>query len=255
MSTIQAIIIDDEVGSISVLKNLLERFCPRINIVATSTDSEQAFGLIKKHEPQLLFLDIDMPRFSGIEIAQSFQQTDIKVIFVTAYDSFAIPAVKVNAIDYLLKPIHEKDLIEAVTKAEIKIEESEKFKQLQKNAFTSDINQGKTIERIPLPTADGFVMVNIEEILRCQGDGAYTHFHLTTGKTITVSYNLGEFEKQLTPYGFFRIHNSHLINLKYLMRYNKGRGGVVIMNDNTELDVSARRKDDFIKLLDLKGKS
>ena len=246
---IKAIIIDDEPKSIKLLKNLLNRACPQVIVVGEASIPEEAFGLVNRENPELLFLDIDMPGTNGIELAGSFPDHSLVIIFVTAYDQFAMKAIRTNAVDYLLKPVNEKELAVAVMKAEKRITEIRILKGVKANSHSA-LN---SISKIALPTNDGLTLVDINEIVRCQSDGSYTVFYTTGKQTFMVSYNIGEYEKQLKAFRFLRIHNSHLVNLNHIKRYKKGRGGTVIMSDGEEIDVSARKKEELMKELNLNG--
>lgn len=243
---INAIIIDDEPKSVQLLKNMLRICCPNVSVVAHTSIPEEAYRLVNNHHPDLLFLDIDMPGTNGLDLAASFPDHMFAIIYVTAYDHYAMKAIRTNAVDYLLKPVNEKELVIAVIKAEKRIEEN---RILNTQANFKNLPAVSTITKIALPLSDGLTLVDIDKIIRCQSDGSYTVFHLSDGNTIMVSYNIGEYEKQLSQFRFFRIHHSHLINMKQVVKYKKGRGGTIIMSDGAELDVSARKKDEFLERL------
>jgi len=247
---IRAIIIDDEPKSVQLLKNLLRLCCPMVTVIADTCVTDEAFGLINSHMPDLLFLDIDMPGTDGIDLALSFPDHTFAIIYVTAYDHYAMKAIHTNAVDYLLKPVNEKELVLSVIKAEKRIEEN-RILSLHKKSNSLPIIS--TITKIALPLSDGLTLIDIDKIIRCQSDGSYTVFFMADGQKIMVSYNIGEYERQLKSFRFFRIHHSHLINMNHVIRYKKGRGGSVIMSDKEEIDVSARKKEEFLKELGFTG--
>jgi two-component system LytT family response regulator len=243
---ITAMIVDDEPGSIQLLKSLITRSCPSVNIIAETCIPEEAFGLISRLAPELLFLDIDMPGINGLDLAASFPEHTFALIYVSAYDQFAMKAIRTNAVDYLLKPVAEKELVLAVMKA---------GKRIAENKILASTHSGITgkpaLTKIALPSNEGLTLLEISDIIRCQSDGAYTLFFSKGNQKTLVSYNIGEYEKQLRAYKFLRIHNSHLVNLHHIVKYKKGRGGSVVMSDGEEIDVSARKKEDLMRELEI----
>ncbi len=244
-----AIIVDDEEKSVSLVKNLLAKNCPQIEIVGLTTDPLEAFGLINRNHPDILFLDIDMPGTDGISIASSFEEHSFAIIYITAYDQFAMKAIKTNAVDYLLKPLAEKELILAVNKAIKRVQEN----KLLRNKVKEDapLNSSNKLNKIALPSNDGLILLEISDIIRCQSDGCYTYFYTVQGEKIIVSYNIGEYEKQLKMFSFLRVHHQHLINLRHVKKYIKGRGGFALMSDGESIMVASRKKEEFINALTL----
>lgn len=245
---IKAVIVDDEVKSIKLLKSFLNRSCPDVIIVGETSVPDEAFGIINKETPDLVFFDIDMPGINGIDLAASFPEHAFAIIYVTAYEQFAMKAIRTNAVDYLLKPVNERELVLAVLKAQKRIAENKILAGSKKENVSSN-----PLTKIALPSGDGLTLLDIKDIIRCQSDGSYTVFYISDNQEILVSYNIGEYERQLKPYRFLRIHNSHLVNLNHVKKYKKGRGGSVIMSDGAELDVSARKKEEFLKELGIIG--
>ncbi|MBK8416744.1 MAG: response regulator transcription factor [Bacteroidetes bacterium] len=241
---IKALIIDDEPKCTSLVKTILEKKCANIKVTGTAQSLDEAYKLITDDAPDLLFLDVEMPYGSGFELLEKFPVHEFEVIFITAYDKFALPAIKADAIDFLLKPFTEKDLIASVKKAEQRITDKRAVKN--RTMITEWNTSGK---RIALPTADGMVFLNLDEIIRCEASGSYTEFYLTGGRKELVSKNLSQYEDVLEPFNFYRIHSSHMINIRYVKKYVKGRGGYVIMEDGATIDVSVRKKTEFIENL------
>ncbi len=243
---LRTIIIDDEIHSRQVLEKLLRDYCPEVKIEGTADSMESGTRLIRESKPDLVFLDIEMPDGSGFDLLGSLGTVDFEVIFVTGYEKYAIKAFKTAALDYLLKPVDINDLEKAVKKAA----EKRKVQQSNRNfdVFVQNWRAGGH-EQIALACSEGLIFVRIQDILYCKGDGAYTYFHLKSGERITVSKNLGEFEELLGDHGFFRVHKSSLINLNEMKKYVRGEGGYVVMSNGDSVDVSKRRKDDFLAQL------
>ncbi len=247
---IRTIIIDDEQHCIDRLKRLLQENCSLFTeLVGTFSSFEEGVFAIKKLKPDLLFLDVQLQDKTGFELLKKLDEINFEVIFTTAHEKYAVQAFKFSAIDYLLKPVDVEDLIQAIKKLQQKIsreEVSKKFDAL----FYNLKNMQSTAKRIMVPTIKGFEFLPVQNIVRCQSDINYTIIFLKDKQKITVAKTLKEFEELLVDHNFFRIHNSHLVNLSCIKSYNKGKGGTVTMTDNTEVEVSTRRKDDFIKRLE-----
>ncbi len=243
---IKCIVVDDELRARNGLKKLIENYCSNIEVVAMAESVAAARVAITEHKPDLVFLDIDMPGGDGFDLLEQMDDIPFEVIFATAYDQFALKAIKFSALDYLLKPIDLEELIAAVNKAHQKMgikPDTERYQSLKLNIAQ------KNLERIALPASDGLVFVNIKDIIRLQSDGSYTVFHTTGNKNTLVTKSLGEYEEILEENGFFRTHHSHIININRVQKYVRGRGGYVVMDDGSSVDVSARRKDEFLALL------
>jgi len=250
---IRAIIIDDEPLAIDSLMLLLKKKCrDDVQVVATSNSPRLGRELIEKHHPDLVFVDVEMPGMSGIDLIRSFSNPGFRVVFVTAFDIYAIEALRLSAIDYLLKPVDAEEIERVVSKIKTDIKKNE-------NTFSSQLqslekillqNSGIKESRIGIGMADKIVFVNIADILYCIADGAYTNIFLADGKKVVASRTLGDFEEQLTTHDFFRIHHSNLINLRHVKEFQRFNGGYVIMNNNEKLEVSHRKRNDFLKALD-----
>lgn len=236
---IQACIIDDERDGRDYISLLLENEFPDVQIVFQAASIEEASGYLVKKSPDILFLDIQLSDGTAFDLLSKLKEVPSEIIFITAYENFAIQAIKNGATDYLLKPINKIDFIIAVNKA---LENIKKNKSLQSVHFQNN--------KISLPSLQGFKIVNISDVIRCEADSSYTTFHFTDKSKIVVSKTMHEFEDLLSEHNFFRIHHKHLINLSHLKEYIKGKGGQVIMTDDSVLDVSVRKKNDFISRID-----
>lgn len=246
---IDAIIIDDEMHCIHHLTGLLNNYCSSIiRLKGAFLTMEQGWESITQLQPELVFLDIQMGRESGFDLLKRLPVVHFEVIFVTAFDQYAVQAFKFSAVDYLLKPVDPDDLRQALTRLEqrrSKEEIARKFETL----FHNLKNNPGLPKRICVPTVKGLLYVPVNEIIRCESHINYTSLFLTNGQKLTVAKTLKEFEELLTEHHFYRVHNSHLINLACIKSYNKGKGGSVSMNDNTVIEVSTRRKDELLKRL------
>lgn len=242
---IKAIIVDDEQHCTDRLSHLLQQYhAQEVLVVATALSVKEGIKVIREHQPDLLFLDVQIHDRTGFDLLRECGAINFKVIFTTAYDKFAIQAIKFSAIGYLLKPIDEDDLREALGKLkDISAEQTSLMAEIIEN----NLKQPEKKKRITIPTGNELLFVNIEDIIRCHSDVNYTTIFKTDKQKIVVAKTLKEFEEMLSEQDFFRIHNSELINLHYIKSYNKGKGGSVLLADGTELEVSTRRKEDFLK--------
>ena len=248
---LSCIIMDDESRNAQLLKKLVAAYCPRVMVLATETDAVKGLALIKEMQPQLLFLDIEMPHINGFEMLKQLEPVNFEVIFVTAYSHYAIEAFEHHAIGYLTKPVNTEKLVAAVNTASERIEQ----KSFSKNLFSLIESSAKPIpvQKIPLSTTNGLVFVKLSEIMYCESNGNYTGFFLagdnakgSSNKPILVSRQLGEYEKLLPESDFTRIHDKYIINLSYIKEYIKGSGGDVVLENGKELPVASRRKEDFL---------
>ncbi|MGB8192304.1 MAG: response regulator [Chitinophagaceae bacterium] len=242
----KAILVDDEPDGIRTLKKMLERHCPQVEVAAVCSSAAIAKTQITAIKPDVVFLDIQMPGQTGLELLTEISPKDFEVVFVTAYNEYMLQALQYSAADYLLKPVDEDRLIEAVERVEKRLAEGKKDERT--NALLH--NLGKTGSpadmRLCLPTMKGFMVLKLEEIIYCEAERSYTVFHLEGNKTITVSKPLLEYDQLLKDTSFLRIHKSFLVNLYHVKEYQRGEGGVVIMSNNAEIEVSRRKKDEFL---------
>lgn len=241
---IRSVIIDDEEKGRNTLRNFLTKYCNNVSVVAEGDCVKSGLEKISMHNPDLVFLDIQMPDGTGFNLLEQIPEINFKVIFVTAYDQYALKAFKFSAIDYLLKPIDPEKLIEAVKK----ISDIEDVKSINKKLEVL-IGNNNRFEKIALPSIEGIHLVKIKDIIRCESESNYTNIFLSTGKKILVTKTLKEYDEMLTPMHFYRVHQSHLINLSYVEKYHKGEGGFVIMEDGSEIEVARRRKEGFLSEL------
>lgn len=244
------IIIDDEDRARKSIADLLRLSDENATVIAEAQDVRSGIDAIKKHKPDLVLLDINMPDGTGFDLLKSFEQIDFKIIFITAYEEYAIQAFEFSAIDYLLKPIDPAKLEEALAKARLAVEQENI--NLKLNAlFLNLSNAGAGSKKLILKTAESIYVVSTRDIVRCESDCGYTQFFMQDGKKILVSRNLKDYEDLLNGFGFYRIHQSHLINIQFIDHYSKVEGGAVVMKDRSSLPVSRRKKDSFLKLLDM----
>lgn len=239
---IRAAIIDDEIKGRLYLRQLCEKFEPRVKIVGEASGSAEALQLLELEKVDLIFLDIEMPGMNGIEMLKILPAIHFQVVFVTAFNQYAIDAFRLGAVDYLLKPVSPDDLKQAIDKVEKSLGQP-----AGKNAILALTQQyGQPFTKITIPTLQGFEFVDFTEILYLESENNYTTLVLKSGRKIVASRNLGEFEELLEPHHFFRVHKSYVINLTKIVKYIRGEGGTVVMEDGTEIDVSRRRKEEFL---------
>jgi two-component system, LytTR family, response regulator len=241
---LKVLIVDDEFKCREVLKVMLQESGIEINIVGTAEDVPSALDELHKHAPDLVFLDVELEQETGFDFLKQASPINFEVVFTTAYTHYAINAIKFSAIDYLLKPINPEELMNAIQKV-IEKKNASTFKNKIDVLFQNLKGPGNR-QKIALPTTEGLIFVQVEDIVFCEADGAYTAIHLKSAGKIFVSKNLKEYETLLTDCDFFRVHNSFLVNLNEVKRYVKGEGGYVIMSNNLKVDVAKRKKDGFL---------
>lgn len=240
---IRAVIIDDEQSSRDTIFNILQNYCDHVEVVGQAQNVAEGLALIGKTNPDVVFLDIRMPDGTGFDLLEKVPRIDFQVIFVTAYDQYALKAIKFSAIDYILKPVDPQMLIEAVGKIRVS---NVDFDEMNKK-INILLRNRNSFERITLPTFEGYKFVNIKDIIRCEADSNYTNFYLNSGEKVLVTRTLKEYEDNLSGMEFIRVHQSHMVNLKYIDRYIKGDGGTIVMMDGSEVEVSRRRKEEFLR--------
>lgn len=241
----KAILVDDEKTSCETLKVLLEEFCQNVEVKETCQTIDAAVVAIAKHKPDVVFLDINMKGENGFDLLSKIKDIDFEIVFATAYSEYAIKAFKFSAIDYLLKPIDVEDLRQAVAKVEKRKVPANAFKynHLLENLKSANERNFK----LALPSLNGLTFIRVSEINYCEADSNYTVFYMLDGRKLTVSTTLKEYDELLSPHRFFRIHHSYLINLDAAKQYIRGEGGQVVMANDVTLDVSKRRKEDFLQ--------
>ena len=244
----RAIILDDEINGQETLSLLLKEFCPDVEHVATTSTLEEAHELIVNHKPDLAFLDIKIGTKTVFDLLEKLDEIDFEIIFITAYEDYAIKAIKFMAIDYLLKPVDIDDLVTATKKALVNIEKRQYNEQLQfllKNWKQKDNRQHK----IALSTVDSLEFIEVRKILYCKADGSYTRFFLADGSSRVVSRNLKYYEQLLADYNFYRPHNSVIVNLDNVHKVIHTDGGAIEMIDGQQLPISRSRKNELIDML------
>ena len=245
---LRAILIDDEKSNLSSLKEKLARNCPDVEIIAMLDNAKDGKGAIDSLHPDIVFLDIEMPVMNGFVMLQQLNYKNFELIFVTAYDHYAIKAIRDSALDYLVKPIEIRELTEAVGRAADKRSHPGYNQQLE--VFLDNIVLKKNMHRqIAIPTLEGLQFIRTDEILYLEANINYTHIYMKDKKKLIVSRTLKDFEDLLPASTFLRIHNSYIINKDYLEKYERGEGGQVIMSNGIRLDVSKRKKADFLKAI------
>ena len=242
----RTVIIDDEENARQTIIKMISQECDDVQIAAEAGDIKSGLEVINKYKPEIVLLDIQLPDGTGFDLLSKLENYDFKLIFITAYEEYAVKAFKFSAIDYLLKPFDPDQVKKALKRAREVMEKEDT--QLKLNAFLSNIeNISKEVKKIVLKTSDSIHLVNVQDIIRCQSDCNYTYFYLYGGKKLIVSRTLKEFDSMLTPYGFFRVHQSHLVNLNY-MDYFKKENEKIILKDGSSVPVSHRKKEQLIKI-------
>lgn len=240
------VIVEDEPQSAERLMTLLDSYhSHQVQVEKWLKTPEEVLEYLMKNTPDLVFFDVEIKDQTAFDLMRQLPKIDFKVIFTTAHKEYALKAIKVSALDYLLKPVDQDELAEAISKMEKSIAKPDAVQQMMD--LISELKKEKLPPKIGLPTLFGQEYVSPEEIIRCQADVNYTHIFLRDGRKLTVAKTLKEYETMLTDHGFFRVHNSHLINLREVKFYNKGKGGFLILKDGSEVEVASRRKEELLK--------
>jgi two-component system, LytTR family, response regulator len=245
---LRTILIDDEYNAIEALHKLLLEYCPQVEIIAKTQSVDEAYELILIHQPDLIFLDIQMPSGSGFDLLARFPQPDFKVIFATAYDFYALNAIKFSALDYLLKPIAPTDLKEAVAKAITQIKNKQLTDDLQNLIHTLQ-NPRSRKNKINVSTQNGIELIEVNHIIRCEAVNGFTILHLDTRNDLVSSRDLKFYQEIFEEYDFYRVHDSHLVSYHHIKRILNNDGGLVLMSDTTQVPISRRRKAEFMDWL------
>lgn len=247
---IKLAIVEDEEEVLAATIKIIADYCPFIKICGTATEIDSAKRLLQTSSPDIALLDINLPGGTSFDILKSIEGVSFKVIFLTAFEEFALQAIKFSAIDYLLKPVNPMELIASLNQASKTIEAENNnlkiealLKNLGSNAFENKV--------IVLRTSDSINVVEVKDIIRCESDSSYTTFFLADNHKIVMSKPLKEYEELLSQLNFIRSHQSHLVNMRYIKRYEKNDGGYIIMRDGSEVPVSTRKKDTLIKAIEL----
>ena len=241
---IKCIIVDDEPGNVSIMRKLLKQYCPGVEVCADAGNIAEAKKKIAEHAPQLVLLDIEMPKGNAFDLLNDLMPVSFEIIFVTAFDNYAVTAFRYSALDYILKPVDIETLQAAVVKAGKKIQDKTINQRLEN--LLAMVQPGKAISKIALPANNGLVFYELSDIIYCNAEGAYTRFYFKNDKSVLVSGTLKDYADLLPESMFCRIHNSFIINLGFVRKYYKGKGGVVEMLDGKKFEISFRKKGDFL---------
>jgi two-component system LytT family response regulator len=245
---ITCIIIDDETKCVHTLELMVKRYCPELQLMASCDSAESGLEAIREHKPQVVFLDIEMPKMNGFDMLDKVGKIDFHVVFTTAYSQFAIKAFQYSALNYLLKPIDPDDLVDTVKRIQ-GMQRPPQQEQIDILLETLRRPEPK-LQRIALSTHDGLLFVQTADIMYCQSENNYTWVYLTKGGKHLLAKTLKEFEETLPPQEFYRIHNSYLVNLNEIQRFIRDDGGYVIMNNGTQITIARARREQFFSLFD-----
>ncbi len=235
------------------MSNMLQQYFPEMSLAGGASNIEDGLKGIKEYRPDIVFLDIQMKGETGFDLLSRLPAIDFALIFTTAFDQYAVKAFRFNAIDYLLKPIIIDELIGAVNKVKQHAVFPQPVSKLQVEQLYQDIkNPPKIHDKIAIPTAEGFIVIPINEIVYCHANSNYTEFYLTDKKCILSSYTLKQYDEILTAQSFFRAHRSYLINLSHVKMYKRGEGGEIVMSNGHQIELSRTHKDEFLHLLNIK---
>ncbi|MBL0155006.1 MAG: response regulator transcription factor [Chitinophagaceae bacterium] len=246
---LHAILIDDEKNSRDALRKKIESYCPAITIVAECSNGLEGLDAIRDFRPEVVFLDIEMPHMNGFAMLEQVPDKNFHLVFTTAYNQYAIHAIRLGAFDYLVKPVDNAELKELVKRIEEQKSTTSQHERLQLLVEQLSSGQKKPIQKIAVSTQEGLEILTVDEIQYMEAIGNYTQIYFTAGKPLLASRTLKEFEDLLQEEGFFRVHNASLVHLKYVKKYIRGDGGQVVLMNGQVLDVARRRKDELINLL------
>jgi two-component system LytT family response regulator len=245
---LRTVVIDDEPNARQVVKNIIELYCELAVVVGEAKNVNEGVKIIDELDPDLVLLDIKMPDGTGFDLLKKVKKVNFHFIFITAFEEYAIRAIKQSALDYVVKPINTNELVSAIERANLaRIRESDQISKLNNISHNEDNNTGN--RRIVLNTQDSIYVVEVADIISCKADKNYTELNVVNKNNLVISKTLKEFEDMLVDCGFFRTHQSYLINLKYIEYYEKGLGGTIIMQDSTRIPVSSRKKDAFMRIM------
>jgi two-component system, LytTR family, response regulator len=242
---LRVVIVEDEIHSREALKSLLQEFCNDIDVVGLAGDVNAAVSIIHKTTPDLVFLDVELQTGTGFDVLDQVGDIPFDVVFTTAFEQYAVKAIKLSSLDYLLKPIDIEELQRAVEKASLKKDDETRKRKLE--ILMSNLEPSTGVKRICLATGDSMEFINIADIMYCEASGAYTKFHLNGGTSILVSKNLKEYETILTDHNFMRVHNSFLINLAEVKKFIKSEGGYILMKNDSQISISQKKRDEFFE--------
>ena len=241
---IRTVIIDDDIGSIDILLGYIQEYCPDIEVLSTASEIESGAQEIIKHSPNLVFLDVEMPNGTGFDLMKKLNNKNFDVIFITAHNKYAVQAIKHSALDFLLKPFDEQDFLATIDKVRANSRnKSENYEVLLENL------NSPTPKKLVIPNSTGYEYVPVGSIVRIESDRSYARIYLSNRRVIMVSKCLNEYQNMLCSNTFFRIHNSHLINLNHVVKYSRTDGGYVEMSDDKQIPVSRSKKELFLNVM------
>jgi two-component system LytT family response regulator len=243
---IKAIIIDDERHCVETLSLILKEYCPQVELQHQCRSAKEGLEAIDRYNPDLIFLDIEMPSMNGFEMLEQFSEIPFAVIFTTSYDQYAIKAIRFSALDYLLKPVDPNELINAVKKVQEQrhLPMAEQFQMLLKQIH----DKNSRFNKIAIPTFEGFELIPADQVVYCEANDNYTHLFLKNKSRIIACRSLKEMEEQLADFNFFvRVHHSFMVNLNEVLKYVRGEGGYLVMSDGSTVNVSRSRKESLLK--------
>lgn len=243
---IKTMLVDDEPRGLSALRRLLELYCPDVKIVGECQDTRSALETIPALEPELVFLDIAMPDKNGFDLLNELSPVRFEIIFVTAHNEYTVRAFKYSAVDYLLKPVEEDLLIEAVRRAGQRINDKASTHQVETFLYNLHNVQNPAEMKLCIPDMKGFRVLQLSDVVYCESESSYTIFHLLNGQRITASKSIMEYELLLEHSGFCRVHKSFLVNLHHIKEYIRGEGGSVVLTNDRAIEVSRRKKEVFM---------
>ncbi len=238
---IKSIIVEDERNNRENLQHILKKYCPQIEVVALCSSALEGRQKILEFQPDLVFLDVEMPGGDGFFMLESLPKLNFEVIFVTAFTNYAVKAIKFSALDYIVKPIDTMELLKSIDKASQKIKEKKENRRMI-NLLENQYKEGNK-KTIALPLSDKIEFVEVANIIRCQADGNYTIFYLKNREKLLISKTLKEYDELLTPFNFLRVHQSHLINMEEIKSFIKTDGGYILMKDETSITISRQRRE------------
>ncbi len=241
---LKAVIIDDEEAARNILFSYVQKYCEGVEVVGFGESVKTGLEAIKKHQPHIVFLDVEMPFGNAFDLLEQIDKVDFETVFVTAYSEYAIRALNLSAAYYLLKPIDIDELVQAVDK--IKANQQSSASTTTQVLIDNIKTANKQLHKIILPTMEGFEVVQVKDILRCEASDNFTTFHIAGSTPLLICRTLKHYEELLQDFGFVRVHRSHLINIDYVSKYTKGKGGYVTLSDGSTVDVSPARKEAFL---------
>lgn len=241
----RTIIIDDELDAVNFINTIIAEYCPSLEVAGRAHNVTEGVRVINEVKPDLVFLDVEMPNGTGFDLLANFPEKEFDVVFITAFNHYAIKAIKFSAVDYILKPININEFIEAVDRVVKKQSVKQPGKDDNLKILLENLRSALP-SRLAIPTAEGMEYLNPKDIIRLEADRSYSWFFVTGNRKILVSRHLKEFQDLLSDRYFFRAHNSHLVNLKYVRKYVRKDGGYIEMADSTQIPISRNRKDLFL---------